>query len=357
MTLPAMMMSKPGPTFQPHSSHSSLPTYNTGRQADMDPKQGFLGPFWAIDEAQATAYLAEYEEAFGRHPAGAPSSTSSTSSAEDKKPAACAPSSQPQAGASDAANTRFQSHLFLPFVAAIMSSKSILEHVRAILGPNLLVWFTEWHTKPPFSAKRYTPHQDSTYAGLEPAADVVTVWVALTEATKANGCLQFVPMHEYDGQQLPHSEEPGDPNNALLKGQRIPTSTLNFEAKAVPVELRPGEATSHAFRCVHASGPNTTSSPRVGLAIRYMKPSVRQTQGQRREGAVLVSGKDEWGHFDLLPVPREAWGEEGLMLHRREMEAMQINYMEQQQQQQQQEQQLQVKEGKGMTREKESGKG
>jgi len=66
------------------------------------------------------------------------------------------------------ANTRFQSHLFLPFVAAIMSNESILEHVRAILGPDLLVWFTEWHTKPPYSNKRYTPHQDSTYAGLEP---------------------------------------------------------------------------------------------------------------------------------------------------------------------------------------------
>ena len=50
-------------------------------------------------------------------------------------------------------------------------------------------------------------------------------------------------MHEYNGQQLPHIEDLGDSSNALLKGQRIPTSTLNFAAKAVPVELQPGEAT------------------------------------------------------------------------------------------------------------------
>lgn len=273
----------------------------------MDPEQGFLGPFCAFDEAQAAVYLAQYEQAFGPATTTAPSSPSSR---------------------------RFQSHLFLPFVAALMSNETILQHVRAILGPNLLVWFTEWHTKPPLSKKKFTPHQDSTYAGLAPPDDVVTVWVALTEASRANGCLEFVPMHEYNDQQLPHVEEPGDPTNLLLKGQRIPSDILDFNAKAVPIELRPGQATIHAFRCVHASGPNHTSdSPRVGLAIRYMKPSVRQTQGHQREGAVLVSGKDEWGHFDLLPIPKEAWCEEGLKRHEREMEAMQVNYMEQQEKQ------------------------
>jgi len=171
---------------------------------------------------------------------------------------------------------------------------------------------------------------------LRGESSCLTVWVALTPATKANGCLQFVPMHEYSSHQLPHIEEPGDPSNALLKGQRIPTTTLDFAANAVLVEVQPGKATIHSFRCAHASGPNTTSSPRVGLAIRYIKPSVRQAQGQRREGDVLVSGKYEWGHFDLLPVPREAWGEEGLVLHRREMEAMRVNYIEQQEQEQEQ---------------------
>jgi len=334
VTLPCM--SEPVTIFQ---HHATLP-HTLHRQANMDPKQGFLGPLRAFDEAQAAAYLAQYEKAFGQQPAAPRSSRSEgmKSSATPSSPPSVSLENveRPSIG-EDVENKRFQSHLFLPFVAAIMSSESILQHVRAILGPDLLVWFTEWHTKYPLSSKRYTPHQDSTYAGLAPPEDVVTVWVALTEASKANGCLQFVPMHEYTGQQLPHVEEPGDPSNALLKGQRIPTNILNFEAKTVPIVLQPGEATIHAFRCVHASGPNTTSSPRVGLAIRYMKPSVRQTQGQRREGAVLVSGKDEWGHFDLLPVPREAWGEEGLVLHRREMEAMQINYMEQQQQEQKQE--------------------
>lgn len=44
-----------------------------------------------------------------------------------------------------------------------------------------------------------------------------------------------------------------DPTNLLMLGQYIPDDLLNLE-KATPVDLRPGEATLHAFRCVHASG-------------------------------------------------------------------------------------------------------
>lgn len=261
-------------------------------------EQGFLGPLRVLDEAQAAAYLAQYHEAFGK-----------------------------QGKATTHPNHRFNSHLFLPFVAALVSCETIVARVRELLGPDLLCWFTEWHVKPPASAGRYTWHQDSTYAGLDPPEDVVTVWVALTEATRENGCLEFLPLREYNGQQLAHVEEPGDPTNLLLKGQRIPDELLDV-TQAVPVTLRPGEATIHAFRCVHASGPNRSPNlPRVGLAIRYMKPSVRQTKGSQREGAVLVSGEDRHGHFHLRSFPTVAWDERGLALHAQEMEAMQANYV------------------------------
>lgn len=56
---------------------------------------------------------------------------------------------------------RFQTHLFLPWVADIVRSEALLRHVRAALGgsEDVLVWFTEWHLKEPGSEGRYTPHQ------------------------------------------------------------------------------------------------------------------------------------------------------------------------------------------------------
>lgn len=250
---------------------------------------------------------------------------------------------------------RFQSHLVFPFVASIIQHPNILAQVRKILHTeNILVWFTEWHVKPPSSSGLYTPHQDSTYAGLEPPEEVITVWVALTEVTKENGCLEFYPMHLYGGgRQLPHVQVTNDPNNLLLKGQVIPeeilekelasalaaastttdrqTETLAAKRKAtstVSVELRPGEATIHAFRCVHASGPNRSeASPRIGLAIRYTKTSVRQT-GPSREGAVLVSGEDLHRHFDLRPLPMIPFDPQSCAFHEKEMAIMQQNYLE-----------------------------
>ena len=50
-------------------------------------------------------------------------------------------------------------------------------------------------------------HQDSTYRGLsEP--DVVTAWVSFTQATEANGAMEYIPgsLAEPDsGSLIPHS--------------------------------------------------------------------------------------------------------------------------------------------------------
>lgn len=64
---------------------------------------------------------------------------------------------------------------------------------RALGSEDLLVWFTEWHIKEPQTSGHYTWHQDSAYAGLSPPEHVVTAWVALREADRKNGCVEFIP--------------------------------------------------------------------------------------------------------------------------------------------------------------------
>ena len=61
--------------------------------------------------------------------------------------------------------------------------------------------------------------QDSTYVALDPP-DVVTVWLALTPASPANGCLHFQAGSHLGG-QLAHVDT-RSPGNLLLKGQTIP---------------------------------------------------------------------------------------------------------------------------------------
>jgi hypothetical protein len=52
---------------------------------------------------------------------------------------------------------------------------------------------------------------------------------------------------------------------------------------------------------VHGSKANTSDKSRIGIAVRYVSPEVKQ-DGERPL-AMLVRGKDNFGNFDLLDAP------------------------------------------------------
>ena len=75
------------------------------------------------------------------------------------------------------------------------------------------------------------------------------------------------------------------------------------ESQAVDIELQPGEMSLHHLWIVHGSRPNTSpDTPRIGLAIRYVSTEVRQESPTKPLG-ILVSGRDDFGHFELLSPP------------------------------------------------------
>jgi len=101
-------------------------------------------------------------------------------------------------------------------------------------------------------------------------------------------------------------------NNMLSRGQEIAVEV--DERQAVDLVLRPGEMSLHHIGIIHGSGPNKTNGPRIGLAVRYVAPEVMQT-GRERDIAVLVRGKDEYGHFEVVnPPERDVRPEESSLL-------------------------------------------
>ncbi|MBI3455587.1 MAG: phytanoyl-CoA dioxygenase family protein [Candidatus Rokubacteria bacterium] len=72
-------------------------------------------------------------------------------------------------------------------------------------------------------------------------------------------------------------------------------------SKAVDVVLRAGEMSLHHLRTVHSSPPNRSDRRRLGYAIRYMAPVMQPAAG--RASALLVRGRDRYGHFELEPRP------------------------------------------------------
>lgn len=203
-----------------------------------------------------------------------------------------------------------ETHLCLPWVYRLVTHPAVLDAVESVLGPNLLVWGSQWFPKLPGDKAYVSWHQDGTYWGLHPP-NVTTAWIALSESTTANGCMRVVP-RTHLASLLPQRETYA-PDNMLSRGQEIAVEV--DEAQAVDLVLRPGEMSLHHIGLVHGSGPNHSTAPRIGLAIRYISPDVIQ-EGASRDIAVLARGKDDYGHFDLVtPSDREENPEESA-LHR-----------------------------------------
>jgi non-haem Fe2+, alpha-ketoglutarate-dependent halogenase len=220
-----------------------------------------------------------------------------------------------------AGELRQKPHLLLTWLADLVRHPRILDAVEDVLGPNLLVWSTSFFTKEARDPAFVSWHQDATYWGLsEP--DVLTAWVAFTDATVENGAMRMVPGSH--GEQLAHRDTFA-PHNLLSRGQEIAVEV--DDARGVDVVLRAGEMSLHHVRMVHGSPANRSDDRRIGFAIRYIPTYVRQIAGGE-DGAMLVRGVDDYHHFvperapasDLSPEARahhaESVARSGRILYR-----------------------------------------
>jgi non-heme Fe2+,alpha-ketoglutarate-dependent halogenase len=204
---------------------------------------------------------------------------------------------------------RHKTHLLFPFLADLVRHPKILDAIEDVLGADILCWSSNFFIKEAADPAFVSWHQDSTYWGLS-SPDVATAWVALTPSNEANGAMAVMPgSHKLD--QMPHRDT-FHRHNLLTRGQEIAVEV--DEAKAVPLNLRPGEMSLHHVRLVHGSAPNPSFDRRIGFAIRYIPAHLRQLEGE--DSATLVRGEDRFHHFEHEPRPKIDMDPELLALHR-----------------------------------------
>ena len=196
----------------------------------------------------------------------------------------------------------------LDFVDEISRLPSIVEPVTRILGDDVLRWNATLFVKEPKSPTYISWHQDLTYWGMDDSHEV-TAWVALSNVTTATGCMKFVPgSHKRD--IVEHVDTFAE-DNLLSRGQELTVEV--DEDEAVHVELAPGEMSLHHGKLFHGSSPNTTDDRRIGLALRYIAPSMSQSSGVKPY-ARLVAGEDRFGHYRLMGSPAGVLDEGDLAL-------------------------------------------
>jgi ectoine hydroxylase-related dioxygenase (phytanoyl-CoA dioxygenase family) len=187
------------------------------------------------------------------------------------------------------------------------------------MGPDIMLWTTNWFIKEANSKQYVSWHQDSNYWGLD-TSKLVSVWIALSPATVASGCMRVLPgSHDWPDQE--HVDTWSE-DNMLTRGQSI--QGLD-ESQAVNIEVPVGYGSIFTYRLLHASPPNATNDRRIAVVLRYVPPETRQTFVDW-DSAALVRGEDRYGHFEHEPVPTADFDPAAVAFHARAEEAQRAVY-------------------------------
>ena len=156
------------------------------------------------------------------------------------------------------------------------SFHDLLWHPRFVVAAEQLLdgpvrfWHDQLFCKPARHGGVVAWHQDYSYwTRTEPMAHL-TCWIGLDDATRDNGCLQYIPgSHKWT--LLPITGLAGDMN--AIEDVLSDEQWEQFQ-KPVAIELKAGEASFHHPLMVHGSRENSTDQPRRATVINAFRDGV-----------------------------------------------------------------------------------
>lgn len=148
-----------------------------------------------------------------------------------------------------------------PFFQELAERPSILELVARLVNGVPVVHQVETFNKAAGVGSAVPCHQDNSYFWQTPP-DMLTIWVAIDEATMEQGAMWYVP----------DSHESMRP----CKATGVAGNSMGVDGPPNPQRLplmwatgKPGDAYIHHCQTVHGSSPNKSSKPRCALLMVY----------------------------------------------------------------------------------------
>ena len=156
-------------------------------------------------------------------------------------------------------------------------------------------WHDQLFCKPAQHGGGVAWHQDYSYWTRTVPMNHLTCWIALDDATRANGCLHYLPgSHRWP--LLPITGLAGDMD--AIRDVLTPAQMEQFQ-NPVAIELKQGEATFHHPLMVHGSFANETDRPRRATVINVFRDGTRSASDQplQRDIPVIPPGHTMDGPF------------------------------------------------------------
>jgi len=169
-----------------------------------------------------------------------------------------------QGGVTQIVNIWKQDRLF----GAHHSHAGLVAMARQLAGcETLRLFHDQILSKPARNGKPVPWHQDYGYWRMVTPAELLTCWVALDDATLANGCMHVVPRSHQWGLLEAETFWAGDDPEALLKSPNIPAGA---PVEKVAVEMPAGHCMWHHCLTLHGTYENKTDYPRRAVITHLM---------------------------------------------------------------------------------------
>jgi phytanoyl-CoA hydroxylase len=160
-----------------------------------------------------------------------------------------------------------------PVFAEVHRNPAVSALAHSLLEGPVRVWEDQMILKKPFVKDAPLAwHQDYPYWDHVGPPDMLTCWIALDDATVANGCMHVVPGSHRWG--VCYEREEVDVKNPrwLLEHAAVPGRQL----EEVPCEVKAGHCHFHHCLTFHGSYGNTTDNPRRSYILHLMPGYTRR---------------------------------------------------------------------------------
>ncbi len=152
-----------------------------------------------------------------------------------------------------------------PGFRAYCNRPEILDMVEQVLGPDFALWNASFFAKPAHIGTTTPWHQDGEYWPIRPLA-TCTVWLAVDDSTRENGCLRVIRGSHQDRRLRPHLTNDGP---GLALNREFEASEYD-ESEAVDIVLEHGRMSLHDVYLLHGSEANRSAQSRRGMTMRFM---------------------------------------------------------------------------------------
>lgn len=173
---------------------------------------------------------------------------------------------------------------------ALPFAPKVTEAISQLIGDPVVLRLDQVFLKPARDGMGTNWHQDNAYFQIKDPLKGTAMWVAVHDATVANGTIHVIP--DACQEQLEHARDP-DSNHHIR--------CWPDESKAVPIELPAGGVAFFAYGTPHCTLGNATDKDRAGIAFHFVNADSFTEDKQ-------IGGKPISGYNPILTGPGASGG-------------------------------------------------